>query len=234
MGHALQRAAASRSRSPDRTLRAVPIVRPTPGAGDLLHRKGDRCACGGSCPRCRSEARPGASALDRAIPGATDDLDETDRTIPHAEGDAGVAAPADAGTARGTPPASCCDQAFANGLARSDYGGVICCNNVKHSCVWPSNMSSALTNARARSISIGCARVHEDTHHDDVDCTGADVERPGYKAGKDARAEECIAYRAEVACFNARLTDCGDDADCQSQIRARRGIKQGQADSNCA
>jgi hypothetical protein len=95
-------------------------------------------------------------------------------------------------------------------------------------------MSAALTNAKAKSISIDCARVHEDTHHDDIDCTGAAVERPGFKAGKNARAEECIAYKAEVACFDAHLVDCGDDADCKTQIRDRRATKKGQADANCA
>jgi hypothetical protein len=163
-------------------------------------------------------------------PAGTDDLSETDLTVPRAGGDAGAPAPSDAGA----PEPSCCDKAFAKGLAGTDYGGVICCKNVKHSCVWPSNMSSALTNAKARSISIDCARVHEDTHHDDIDCTGAEVERPGFKAGKNAKAEECIAYKAEVACFDAHLTDCGDDAECKKQIQDRRAIKQGQADSNCA
>lgn len=192
----------------------------------------DHVACDSSCPPGRSQIRFGPEMAEIPVPrpAGTDNLTETDLTVPRAEGDAGVPAPAGGGT----PAPSCCDQAFAKGLAASDYGGVICCNNVKHSCVWPSNMSSALTNAKARSISIGCARVHEDTHHDDIDCTGADVERPAFKAGKDPKAEECIAYRAEVACFDANLTDCGEDATCKSQIRARRTIKQGQADANCA
>ena len=190
------------------------------------------CSCGGTCPHCRAQAmRRAMTEGPTPRPAGTDNLEETDLTVPRA-GDAGV--PADAGTDAGTPAPSCCDQAFSNGLAGTDYGGVICCNNVKHSCVWPSNMSSALTNASARAISINCARVHEDTHHDDVDCTGAAVERPSFKAGKDARAEECIAYRAEVACFDAHIGDCGTDTTCTSQITSRRAVKQGQADSNCA
>jgi hypothetical protein len=219
----------------DRVLAAKDPVQHLSPSGTSLGRKAG-CACGGECPRCRRQARLGVAATDLLMlrPAGTDDLTETDLTVPRAEGDAGVPAPADAGVPGGAPSPSCCDQAFAKGLAASDYGGVICCKNVKHSCVWPSNMSSALTNARARSISIDCARVHEDTHHDDIDCTGAEVERPGFKAGKNARAEECIAYRAEVACFDAHLTDCSGDAACESQIRARRITKQGQADANCA
>jgi len=166
-------------------------------------------------------------------PTATDDLTQTDLTVPRAEGDAGTAVPKDAGAPAGAPAPSCCDQAFSKGLAASDYGGVICCNNVKHSCVWPSNMSSALTNAKARSIAIDCARVHEDTHHDDIDCTGADVERPSFKAGKNAKAEECTAYTAEVSCFDSRLADCGGVAECEAQVKARRATKKGQADANC-
>jgi hypothetical protein len=194
------------------------------------------CSCGGECPHCRGQAHLAMAEADllKHRPAGTDDLTETDLTVPRAEGDAGVPKPMDAGTSGVTSAPSCCDQAFAKGLAGSDYGGVICCKNVKHSCVWPSNMSSALTNAKARSISIDCARVHEDTHHEDVDCTGADVERPAFKAGKNPKAEECIAYKAEVACFDAHLTDCGDDAECKTQIQARRGVKKGQADANCA
>lgn len=213
-------------------VRRLAVTRQPVGTSrDLPHAKGGHCTCGGSCPHCRAHAH-GLESADPSTrrPGATDDLSETDLTVPRATADAGVAAPADAGA----PAPSCCDQAFSRGLAASDYGGVICCNGVKHSCVWPSNMSAALTNARARSISIDCARVHEDTHHNDIDCTGAAVERPGFKAGKNARAEECTAYTAEVACFDAHLADCGGDAECTRQIRARRATKQGQADANCA
>jgi hypothetical protein len=172
--------------------------------------------------RVRPAAIASASMNVPKGPSGTDDLTETDLSVPRAEGDAGA------------PEPTCCDKAFTKGLAGGDYGGVICCKNVKYSCVWPSNMSSALTNAKARSISIDCARVHEDTHHDDIDCTGAEVERPGFKAGKNAKAEECTAYKTEVACFDSHLADCGDDAECKKQIRDRRGVKQGQADSNCA
>jgi len=235
-----------------RISRAAPRAAPTahrsalrPSAVLRNSRRAAPCTCGGGCPRCRAKSENAGTPR----PAGTDDLSETDLTVPRANGDAGVGTPSDAGTtppdagvrtppdagaADAAPEQSCCDKAFANGLARSDYGGVICCKNVKHSCVWPSNMSAALTNAKARSISIDCARVHEDTHHDDIDCTGADVERPGFKAGKTARAEECTAYRAEVACFDAHLADCGGDADCSTQIRDRRAVKQGQADSNCA
>jgi hypothetical protein len=206
---------------------------------DVRHRRGHQCACGGTCPHCRAQSSHEPAAIDLWLgrPAATDDLDDTDLSVPNAEGDAGTAT-ADAGAPvpadSGAPEASCCDKAFTKGLAKTAYGGVICCKNVKHSCVWPSNMSSALTNAKAKSISIDCARVHEDTHHDDIDCTGAEVERPSFKKDKNAKAEECVAYKAEVKCFDNHLADCGDDKDCQTQIKDRRKTKQGQADSNCA
>src|SRR5262245_33164286 len=120
--------------------------------------KSGRCACGGSCPRCRSHPGAAEESASRRAAG-TDDLMETDLSVPRAEGDAGALAPMDAGAPGGAPEPSCCDKAFSKGLAASDYGGVICCKNVKHSCVWPSNMSSALTNAKAKSISIDAARV---------------------------------------------------------------------------
>jgi hypothetical protein len=234
MGLAFQTAENAHARVPKRTSSYRPSFMPPRATEDVAHHKGGRCACGGTCPHCRSHGGHVARATDRWMhhPSGTDDLTDTDLTVPRAEGDAGVAAPVPADA--GAPEASCCDKAFTKGLARSDYGGVICCKNVKHSCVWPSNMSSALTNAKAKSISIDCARVHEDDHHDDVDCTGADVERPSFKAGKNAKAEECSAYTKEVACFDAHLADCGDDETCKTQIRARRATKKGQADSNCA
>ena len=236
---------ASRAPVPPQPVFAPVMVLPARGGGALIQRK-PACACGGGCPHCQAMAGQHAAsgALDgvrsparslgareerrsNSIPSGTDDLDETDTTMPHATGDGGV--PADAGT----PVASCCDQAFTAGLARTDYGGVICCSNVKHTCVWPSNFSAALTNASARTIAATCARVHEDTHHDDIDCTGAALERPSYKAGKDARAEECTAYRAEAACLTSHLGDCGADAACTSQTTSRRDTKNSQAASNC-
>ncbi|SRR6266436_3899301 len=184
---------------------------------------------------------PGSLRIGSNSPGSalrsagTDNLDETDTTIPHATGDAGVsdAGVRDAGADAGTP-ASCCDRAFSAGLAGTDYGGVICCTNVKNSCVWPSNFSAALTNATARTIAATCALAHEDTHHDDIDCTGAAVERPGFKAGKNARAEECTAYRAEAACLTNHFGDCGGDATCTSQTTSRRDTKKQQAADNCS
>lgn len=238
MGYAFQTTDRSRLRSAGHASIRLPTVArpPVPASRDVLRPRAPSCACGGSCPRCRSQIGAGTAGTDVSMPwpAATDDLTETDLTVPRAEGDGGAQAPMDAAAPGGAPAPSCCDEAFTKGLAASDYGGVICCKNVKHSCVWPSNMSSALTNGKARSISIDAARVHEDTHHDDIDCTGADVERPAFKAGKNAKAEECIAYKAEVAYFDAHLADCGDDADCKSQIQARRATKQGQADANCA
>jgi hypothetical protein len=91
-----------------------------------------------------------------------------------------------------------------------------------------------LTNGQARTIATVCARLHEDTHHDDIDCTGAAMERPNFKAGKDPRAEECTAYTTEVACLTSHLADCGADAECTRQITDRREVKRGQARSNCA
>jgi hypothetical protein len=223
---------ASRAPAPKQPVFAPVMVLPARGVGAVIQRK-SACACGGGCPHCRAMAGQHAASgaqeerRSNSIPSGTDDLDETDTTMPHATGDGGV--PADAGT----PVASCCDQAFTAGLARTDYGGVICCSNVKHTCVWPSNFSAALTNASARTIATTCARVHEDTHHDDIDCTGAALERPNFKAGKNARAEECTAYRAEAACLTSHLGDCAADAACTSQTTSRRDTKNSQATSNC-
>jgi hypothetical protein len=223
----------------------------------IVQRK-DSCACGGGCSRCSEGKRepehaksisgfdplrsPTSAHLARSAFGGiqrvagTDRLDEMDTTVPHAMEDAfpsidGSTSPTPM-TPPAAPPASCCDQAIAGGLMRSDYGAVICCNNVKHSCVHPANFSG-LSNATARSIATGCAREHEDTHQHSVDCTGAAVERPNWRAGENIRAGECTAYRAESACLTRRLPDCGSDAECTTQINARIVTKDSQAAANC-
>ncbi|MEO8597315.1 MAG: hypothetical protein ABI759_28610 [Candidatus Solibacter sp.] len=52
--------------------------------------------------------------------------------------------------------------------------------------------------------------------------------RPGWKAGKDARAGECTAYTAEANCLTNHLGHCGTDAECTRQITARRDTKRTQ------
>jgi hypothetical protein len=129
------------------------------------------------------------------------------------------------------PPVDCCTQALNAGLDQGDYGGIICCNNAKSVCVWQPNINRVVTNATAQSIVAGCVRVHEATHVNQVDCTGAPVERPSFRQGVDPNASECAAYRVEVPCYQNNIGQCGTDADCRSQVQseldfARKQVKR--------
>lgn len=135
--------------------------------------------------------------------------------------------------ARAAGRGACCSSALSSGLDSGDYGGIVCCNNVKHSCVWYRNINRRVRNAAARTIVAHCVRVHENTHLNDVDCTGAAVERPGWRADRVANAEECTAYRAEVACYNRRIRNCGDDADCKRDVRRERRFARSQINVLC-
>jgi hypothetical protein len=145
-----------------------------------------------------------------AAPGATAD--------PAPMKDGGAAGPGSAG--------SCCDAALARGLDGGDFGGIICCNGSKFACVWQSNINRRVLNAAARPIVERCVRVHETTHLGQVDCTGAALERPNFRAGVDPDASECAAFRAEVQCYNVRLADCGADAECRNQVTTQLDFAQ--------
>jgi hypothetical protein len=131
------------------------------------------------------------------------------------------------------PAADCCTQALNKGLDKGDWGGIICCNNSKSTCVWTSNINKTVTNATAQGIVAGCVQVHEDTHLNQVDCTGAAVERPNFKPGVDPKAAECNAYKAELACYNANIGNCGTDADCTKQVQKESDFAKKQIKKFC-
>jgi hypothetical protein len=148
-------------------------------------------------------------------------------------------APAAGGEAIATAPdfglsrPSCCDQAQEAGLDRRHYGGVVCCNGVKHFCVWPANLPVPITNAKAREVITTCAREHEHTHRDDVNCTGAPLERPGWPAGKDTLSEECTAYDAEHQCLYRHYPDCEGDMLCEMQVMGQIGYTESRVLEHC-
>ncbi len=85
--------------------------------------------------------------------------------------------------------------------------------------MWTANINRTVTNPTAQRIVAQCVRVHEATHRDQVDCTGADVERPNFRSGVDPNASECTAYSAEVPCYESHIDECGTDATCRSQVQ---------------
>lgn len=131
------------------------------------------------------------------------------------------------------PAADCCTAALNAGLDRGDWGGIICCNNVKRACVWQSNINRTVTNSTAQGIVGGCVLVHEQTHLNQVDCTGAAVERPNFKPGVDPKQAECNAYQAEASCYANNIGNCGADADCKTQVQAQWDFAKQQIRKYC-
>jgi hypothetical protein len=172
------------------------------------------------------------------------DSDNEDDSLPYPraveDGDA-AASYSDAGTPAPAPPvfppnppapaASCCDQALNKKLDKGDWGGIICCKNKKNVCVWQSNINKKVKNSKAQGIVGKCVREHEKTHVDQVDCTGADVERPPFKKGVDPKQAECDAYKVEAQCYKDTIDKCGTDSDCKKEVQhewdfAKKQIKK--------
>ena len=131
------------------------------------------------------------------------------------------------------PAANCCADALSAGLDGGDWGGIICCNNVKKACVWQSNINKKVTNSSAQSIVGGCVLAHERTHLNQVDCTGAKLERPPFKPGVDPNAAECNAYKTEASCYDNNISKCGGDADCTAQVQTEWDFAKKQIAKYC-
>jgi hypothetical protein len=129
------------------------------------------------------------------------------------------------------PAGDCCAAAQTAGLDRTDLGGVICCNNVKHACVWHAKIRT--TDATARSIIAGCIGAHEAVHLDHVDCTGAAVERPPFRADVNPDAGECAAYQVEVICYSNRIDECGTNATCLADVTRELSFAIRQVGRHC-
>jgi RHS repeat-associated protein len=123
----------------------------------------------------------------------------------------------------GSPCADPCGSAKKKGLDKGDVAGVICCGGKKYSCVWKSGGATGATNKKAKAVIDKCSKVHEDTHHGDVDCpSGPGVTRPPFKPGLDPNTQECKAFKAEVACLDNSIAACGGDPKCISQVNAEK------------
>ena len=109
----------------------------------------------------------------------------------------------------------------------------MCCGGQKTSCVWQPGGGSA-KNKKAKKIIDKCIKRHENDHHDDIDCPpGPGVTRPDYRAGKNANAEECSAYKIEVACYKSSISDCDLDPQCINEVLAELKFASGQARKLC-
>jgi hypothetical protein len=122
-----------------------------------------------------------------------------------------------------TPPGAvtdCCSDSKTSGLDNGDIAGVICCNKVKHACLWSSGGATGATDATAVAIVDHCGVVHEYAHFDDIDCpSGAGPHRPSFKAGKDAGTEEKKSYAVEKKCLEKMIGKCGTNSDCIKQVK---------------
>jgi len=197
--------------------------------GDAYEQQADAIAGEVGAHRIASDDTDEALEFPRQVGSASQDLGSSPAPVAQTNADAG-AGPIDAGLPGGIAT-DCCTDAFNRGLAKDDYGGIICCNNVKNACVWQGNINRNVTNSSAQLIVADCVLAHESTHLDQVDCTGAAVERPNFKPGVDPKAAECNAYKVESSCYNGNISNCGTDADCKAQVQkewdfAKKQIKK--------
>jgi len=127
-----------------------------------------------------------------------------------------------------------CGEAKKKGLDSGDVAGVICCGDKKYSCVWISGGATGAGNKKAKAILDKCSGAHEDDHHDDIDCpSGPGISRPPFKPGKSPKAEECLAYKAEVACLKSSISGCDSDPQCISQVLAEINSNNQQIQTLC-
>jgi hypothetical protein len=221
-----------RQRSPDRSagpgnqarLRRLPT--PHRCAACEGEAKPQRVASDNPDTELRFPRQPGSDAGANPVPP----VDAGAAPTPAGPDAAAVASPQAGGAATA---GDCCNAALAQHLDQGDLGGIICCNNTRIACVWQANLNREVTNAAAQPIVERCVRVHETTHLGQVDCTGAAVERPNFRAGVDASASECTAYRAEIQCYNAHIDDCGADAACRSAVTSELAFAQRQRTAFC-
>ena len=140
--------------------------------------------------------------------------------------------------APGGPAGHCqdpCGDAKKNGLDKGDAGGVICCKGKKYSCVWTPGKA---TIPKAVAIVTNCITLHENDHHDDIDCPKVWCygfpTRPAFKKGKNANAEECSAYKVELSCLQSNRSQCGGDPLCEQEIDAEiQFVTDERAARNC-
>jgi len=113
-----------------------------------------------------------------------------------------------------------CGLARAMGLAGTDPAGVICCGGEKYSCVWKPGGASGAPGLEAQAIITDCARLHEDSHHSQVECPLACFwpTREPYKPPFDENASECSAYQKHIRCLQDGLRRCGSDRNCFLQL----------------
>jgi hypothetical protein len=64
-------------------------------------------------------------------------------------------------------------------------------------------------------------KEHEDKHHDDVDCSGDGLERPGWKKGKSPKISEGAAAMTERQCLKKCKKECEGDPRCEDEIDER-------------
>ncbi len=100
-----------------------------------------------------------------------------------------------------TYPGGPCAYAKSIGDDFGQFGGVVCCNGKKYTCVWKNPGSYP---------GMGkCVGVHEGTHTGQVDCPPTGYVRPHWRTPGDKDKNECHAYIIGTACLVAeQKKDC--------------------------
>ncbi len=121
----------------------------------------------------------------------------------------------------------CCRDAKSGNLDNGNAGGVVCCDGRKVACNWHW-LPDGEPNDFIERIIETCITEHEVSHFDDIDDCGAtcpSLTRPNFRAGADQGAEECTAYRIELACLRRSLPLC-DSLENDAHKRQCRDVIQ--------
>jgi RHS repeat-associated protein len=101
-----------------------------------------------------------------------------------------------------------------------DAGGIVCCGGVKFVCMWAADDEK---NQRAKQILKKCIGAHERMHLPRTSCPDCECGVTPVKPRDmgDLCQEELTDHIATKACYQAALSECGDDKDCIDKINAQ-------------
>jgi RHS repeat-associated protein len=120
---------------------------------------------------------------------------------------------------RPSPCADPCGEAKRLNRDMGDIGGVVCCGGKAFVCLWKSGGSTGAGKGLASEITDECARVHENAHVPDVDCSKSkDFDRGGPKPGVKNTISECKAFKAQSACLKNSIKRCDGNPQCIADV----------------
>ncbi len=126
----------------------------------------------------------------------------------------------------------CCEDGDTFFNPGRSQGGTMCCLGRKVSCVWVLGGRTDVNDPDAKEIIDHCSFVHEDSHHQDVECNpDRPIDRP--RPIIPLPATECHAFRAQIHCIEFFSRNCGSSNNCERELEEEL-IELGKLrDENC-